>query len=61
VYTLPGVRVHQIQVIGEQITIEAEPTASSGACPACQQLSRSRHSRYVRVFAVMWTDVKLGS
>ena len=50
-YSLPGVRVRHIHVVGEQIIIEAEPTASSGACPACQQLSRSRHSRSGRVLA----------
>lgn len=30
VYSLPGVRVRQIHVVGEQVIIEAEPTASSG-------------------------------
>jgi transposase len=42
------VRVERIVEEEEVVTIEARPTASSGACPGCGQRSGRVHSRYVR-------------
>ena len=47
-YSLAGVRVERVAVEGEEVTVEAVPTAAEGRCPACGQPSARVHSRYVR-------------
>jgi len=48
VYELAGVRVERIVEEMGRVVVEARPTASCGACPACGQASDRVHSRYIR-------------
>jgi transposase len=48
VYDLDGVRVEQLAIAGEVVTIEAVPTAAESRCSTCGQPSARVHSRSVR-------------
>lgn len=47
-YTLTGVAIERIAEEGEQVVVEAVPTASAGGCPGCGQVSARVHRRYAR-------------
>ncbi len=48
VYKLAGVVVGRITAEGEQVVVEAVPTASAGGRPGCGQVSTRVHRRYAR-------------
>lgn len=45
---LARLRVLHVDLSGDALCLDVEPTATSVRCPACRRRSRSVHSRYVR-------------
>jgi transposase len=47
----PGVRVTDLAITADAVTVHAESTATNSACPRCGVVAARAHSRYTRTVA----------
>src|SRR5215210_4623488 len=48
---VPGLKLEEVSIDAEEVSISVESTYPSAACPVCAQKTARLHSRYLRILA----------